>query len=178
MQGIHKVLLISGIDANRLQQHKNVVNAAKKAGVQHIVYTGVAMKDVNTSAIKPLMESHFQTEEYLKASGVAYTFLRNNLYTDGILMFAGEKVVDTGIFLPAGNGCVPYALRREMGEAAANVLLQQGHENKTYTITGSRLYSYADVAEVLSKLSGKKVQYTDADAATFSGYIKRAWLTR
>lgn len=65
MQGIEKVLLISTVDQHRLQQHKNVVNAAKKAGVNHLVYTGVSMKDVNSSAIKVLMESHFQTENYI-----------------------------------------------------------------------------------------------------------------
>src|SRR5690606_1690766 len=132
-----------------------------------IVYTGVSLKDVNTSAIKILMESHFQTEDYIKDSGLAYTFLRNTLYTDVIPMHVGEKVFETGILLPAGNGKVPYALRREMGEAAAKVLLQNGHENRTYEITGSELYSYTDVAQTLSELSGKSIAYTDVDATAF-----------
>ncbi len=173
MQGIEKVLLVSGNDPQRrLQQHKNVVDAAKKAGVKHIAFTSMAMKDVNTSAMKPFMENIFQTEDYIKESGMPYTFLRNTLYTDGIPMFAGEKVFETGIFLPAGNGKVPFALRREMGEVAANVLLQSGHENKTYTITGSDTYTYEDVAETLSALSGKTVTYTAADAATFPDLLK------
>lgn len=173
MQGIDKVLLISGIDQNRLQQHKNVVDAAKKAGVKHIAYTGVSLKDVKTSAIKPFMESHFQTEDYIKESGLTYTLLRNNLYADGIPFFAGEKVLETGIYLPSANGKVPYALRKEMGEAAANVLLQNGHENKTYEIAGNDLYSYEDVAKTLSELSGKTVSYTDADATTFPEQLKQ-----
>lgn len=173
MQGIDKVLLISGIDQNRLQQHKNVVDAAKKAGVKHIAYTGVSFKDANTSAIKPFMEAHFQTEDYIKESGLPYTFLRNTLYTDGIPFFAGEKVLETGIYLPSANGKVPYALRNEMGEASANVLLQNGHENKTYEITGNDLYSYEDVAKTLSELSGKTVSYTDADATTFPEQLKQ-----
>ncbi|MGK6352701.1 SDR family oxidoreductase [Parapedobacter sp. DT-150] len=174
MQGIDKVLLISGTDPQRLQQHRNVVDAAKKAGVSHLAYTSVSVKDVNTSAIKVLMETHFQTEDYIKESGLAYTFLRNTLYTDGIPMFVGENVFETGIALPAGNGKVPYALRSEMGEAAANVLLQNGHENKTYEITGNDLYSYADVAKVLTELSGKTVTYTDVDAAALSAQLKQA----
>jgi len=173
MQGIEKVLLISTIDHHRIQQHKNVIDAAKKASIKHIAYTGVSLKDVNTSAIKILMESHFQTEDYIKESGLAYTFLRNTLYTDIIPMHVGEKVFETGIFVPAGNGKVPYALRREMGEAAANALLQNGHENKTYEITGSELYSYSDVAQTLSELSGKNIAYTDVEATAFSEQLKQ-----
>lgn len=174
MQGIENVLLISTLDHHRIQQHKNVVDAAKKGGIKRIAYTGVSLKDVNTSAIKTLMESHFQTEDYIKESGLAYTFLRNTLYTDVIPMHVGEKVFESGIYLPAGDGKVPYALRREMGEAAANVLLQNGHENKTYEITGSELYSYTDVAQVLSELSGKNIAYTDVEATTFSELLKQS----
>ncbi|MFT3822905.1 MAG: SDR family oxidoreductase [Chitinophagaceae bacterium] len=174
MQGIDKVLLISTIDHHRLQQHQNVVDAAKRAGVKHILYTGVSLKDVNTSAIKILMESHFQTEDYIEKSGLKYTFLRNSLYADIIPFYVGEKVLERGIFLPAGNGKVPYALRREMGEATANVLLQDGHENKIYEITGSELYSYTDVAKALSELSGKNIEYTDVEATTLSEQLKQA----
>lgn len=173
MRGIEKVLLISTIDHHRLQQHQNVVDAAKNADVKHILYTGVSLKDVNNSAIKVLMESHFQTEEYIKESGLNYTFLRNTLYTDVIPSFVGEKVFETGIYLPAGNGKVPYALRREMGEAAANVLLGNGHENKVYEITGSELYSYTDVATALSELSNKNVVYTDVDAEELTEQLKQ-----
>ncbi|HTM98583.1 MAG TPA: SDR family oxidoreductase [Pedobacter sp.] len=172
MQGIEKVLLISTIDHQRYQQHKNVVDAAKKAGVKHIAYTGVTLKNVNTSAVKFLMDSHFETEDYIKESGLNYTFLRNSLYAEVIPMYVGENVFEKGIYLPTANGKVAYALRREMGEAAANVLLQNGHGNKTYQITGSELYSYQDVANELSSLSGKRINYTDADAATFPDKLK------
>jgi len=173
-QGIEKVLLISGTDPNRVQQHKNVVDAAKKAGTRHLVYTGISLKDIQTSAVKSVMGSHIQTEDYIKESGLPYTLLHNTLYTDGIPMFAGDNVFETGIVLPAGDGQVPYALRREMGEAAANVLLQDGHENKTYEITGGALYSYADVTKALSELSGKDIAYTDVDAVAFTEQIKQA----
>ncbi len=174
MQGVEKVLLISGTDHHRLRQHQAVVDAAKESGVMHIAYTGVPMKDADTAATKALMESHFQTEDYIKASGLAYTFLRNALYMDGIPFFTGDKVLERGIHMPAGDGKVPYAMRREMGEAAANVLLQDGHENKEYNITGSDLYSFEDVAQALTQLSGKQVTYTDTDAATFITELKAA----
>ncbi|MDG3581075.1 SDR family oxidoreductase [Galbibacter pacificus] len=172
-EGIEKLLLISTIDHNRAEQQKAVVDEAKKAGIKHIAYTGVSLKDVNKSATKKLMESHFQTEGHIKKSGLSYTFLRNSLYTDVIPMHVGEHVFETGIFLPAGNGKLPYALRREMGEAAANVLLQDGHENKTYEIAGSELYSYTDVAKALSEISGKEVNYTNANLKEFTQKLKQ-----
>lgn len=174
MQGIDKLLLISGVEMNRLQQHKNVVDAAKKAGVRHIVYTSISQRDLDNSAVKILMESHYQTEDYIKESGLTYTFLRNSLYADVIPIYVGEKVFETGIYYPAGNGKVAFALRREMGEAAANVLLQDGHGNKTYEITGSELNSFEDIARELSLLSGKTVRYTNADAGAFSDKLKES----
>jgi NAD(P)H dehydrogenase (quinone) len=172
MQGIEKLLLISGNGPNRLQQHKNVVAAAKKAGIKHIIFTSIALKDMKTSAIRSLMEDLYQAEDYIKESGLTYTVLRNTLYTGATPLFAGEKVIKTGINLPTGNGKVPFALRREMGEAAANTLLQNGHENQTYEITGSNLYSYGDVANALSALSGKTVNYADADPVKFPIQLK------
>ena len=172
MQGIEKVLLISGNGPTRLQQHKNAVAAAKKAGIRHIVFTSIALKDMKSSALRPLMEDLYQAEDYIRESGLTYTVLRNTLYTGATPLYGGEKVIKTGIYLPAGNGKVPFALRREMGEAAANLLLQNEHKNQTYEITGSDLYSYKDVADAFSALSGKTVNYADADPVTFPAKLK------
>jgi NAD(P)H dehydrogenase (quinone) len=172
MQGIEKLLLVSGNGPTRLQQHKNVVSAAKKAGVKHISFTSIALTDMKTSAIRPLMEDLYQAENFIKESGLTYTVLRNTLYTGATPLFGGEKVIKTGIRLPTGNGKVPFALRREMGEAAANSLLQNGHLNQTYEITAGELYSYEDVANALSALSGITVNYTDADPVTFPTQLR------
>lgn len=173
LQGIEKVLLISTTDPNRFQQHKNVVDTAKKAGVKFIVYTSVPLKDLNSAVAKPHLESHFQTEDYIKASGLAYAFLRNNIYADMIPVFVGEKVFETGIYLPAGDGKLPFALRREMGEGTANLLLQsEQHHFQTYDITNTALYSFEDVANVLSELSGKTITYTNVDLDAFKKTLK------
>src|SRR5699024_114865 len=75
VQGIDKVLLVSTVDHNRFQQQKNVVDEAKKTGVKHVAYTSGVLKDVDASPLKDHFKSHFQTEEYMKASGLSYTIL-------------------------------------------------------------------------------------------------------
>ncbi|MEZ0543093.1 SDR family oxidoreductase [Fibrella arboris] len=173
MQGIDTVLLIAGTDEdNRLRQHQHVVDAAKKAGVQRIAYTSRALKDRRTLA-NQLMEGHFQTEEYIKASGLGYTLFRNILYLDTIPLFVGPAVFDTGIRLPAGQGRVSFALRSEMGEAMANALLEPGTGNTSYELTGNASYSFGDVAATLTNLSGRDVRYTDTPAATFAEQMKQ-----
>jgi NAD(P)H dehydrogenase (quinone) len=173
MQGIEKVLLIAGTDEdNRLRQHKNVVDAAKKTGVQCIAYTSRALKDRNTLANK-LMEGHFQTEDYVKECGLNYILFRNILYMDTIGQFVGgERVFDTGINLPTGHGRVAFALRSEMGEAIANVLLESDRSNRIYQLTGSESYSFDDVAATLTDLSGKAVAYTPAEKSVFEAQMK------
>ena len=172
MQGIEKVLLIAGTDEeNRLRQHQNVVNAAKKAGVQCIAYTSRSLKDRSTLANK-LMEGHFQTEDSIKASGLNYTIFRNVLYMDTIPQFVGgEKVFETGINLPTGHGRVPFALRSEMGEAIAKVLLEGDRSNQVYKLTGSESYSFEDVATALTDLSGK-VDYTPTEKSAFEAQMR------
>lgn len=172
MENIDQVLLISSSDFNdRTGQHKNVVDAAKLAGVKHLLYTGVSMKEVSQSPVQPLMTDHFQTEEYIKTSGMAYTFLRHGLYFEVIPMFAGEKVVETGISFPTGDGKVAFAARKDLGEAIANLLAGEGHENKTYSLSGNQAYSFKDVAAELSALSQKTVAFNDLSPSEYESLL-------
>lgn len=167
MIGVDTVLLISaGDEGDRMQQHRNVVDAAKKAGVSCIAYTSRSLRD-RTTLVNQLMFDHFDTEDYIKESGLKYTIFRNALYMDVIPLFVGKQVFDTGIFQPAGDGKVAFALRQDMGEAMANVLLNEHCANKTYTFTGNASYSFYDVAAVLTELSGKEVKYTPVEIPAF-----------
>jgi NAD(P)H dehydrogenase (quinone) len=177
MQGVDKLLFVSSNDVLiRLSQHKNVVDAAKKANIGHILYTSAAMKNIDTSPLKSAMDAHFKTEGFIKESGLNFTMLRNTLYADNIRMFIGEKAVDKGIFFPAGNGKVAYATRADLAEATAVILTSTGHENKAYLLTGPKGYSFNDIATDLSALAGKTVAYTDADPAAFIDTLKKLGL--
>lgn len=173
MQGINSVLLISSSDFNdRIGQHKNVIDAAKAAGVQHIFYTGVAIKDIETSPLKPLLGDHFETEEYIKQSGLTYTFLRNSLYVDVVPMFIGANTIETGVFFPAGEGKVAFANRKDLAKAIAKIVAKSEHENKIFNLTGSQSHSFSEIASYLSELSGKEVPYISPSSADFENALK------
>ena len=174
MRGVDKVLLISGGNAhNGIQQHQHVVDAAKKANVGCIAYTGRALKDRRTLA-NQLMVRHFETEDYIIASGLRYVLFRNILYMDVLPLYLGPDVLDKGgIFLPAGQGKVAFALRSDMGEAIANVLADTTCDNQFYNFTGTEAYSFDDVATTLTELSGKQITYTPVDDSEFDARMKQ-----
>ena len=106
MENVDTVLLISsGDQGDRMQEHKNVIDTAKKKGVQNIAYTSRSLKDKNTLVNKLMME-HFLTEDYIKESGLKYVIFRNALYMDVLPLFVGKNVFEKGILQPARKGKV------------------------------------------------------------------------
>jgi NAD(P)H dehydrogenase (quinone) len=174
MAGVDTVLFISGGDqGDMMQEHKNIVDAAKNKGVKNIAYTSRCLRD-RATLVNQLMVRHFDTEDYIIASGLKYTFFRNILYMDAIPQFiGGNNAIERGIFLPAGDGKVSYALRNEMGEAMANVLLNEECSNNIYNFTGDTTYTFYDIAKALTELSGKEVKYTNVETVAFEGMMKQ-----
>src|SRR4051794_16609018 len=130
LQGADKVLLISGNEVGqRVAQHTAVVEAAKKAGVRHLVYTSAPHADSTPLVLAP---EHKATEEVILASGLPYTFLRNGWYHENYI----DKIkgaAETGELVgAAGAGLVASAARKDFADAAVAVLTGDGHENKVY----------------------------------------------
>jgi len=161
MEGITKVLLVSGGGGdNGLQQHKNVIDAAKNAGVNTLAYTSRCMKD-RYSLANDLMKRHFETEDYILSSGLNYIFFRNILYIDAMVALLGKNVLESGmISLPAGQGKASYALRADQAEAIGIVLAKDDLMNHIYDFTNTGTYSFDEVAETLTELSGNTIVYT------------------
>ncbi len=167
MEFVDTVLLISsGDQGDRMQEHKNVIDTAKKKGVQNIAYTSRSLKDKNT-LVNKLMTDHFLTEDYIKKSGLKYIIFRNALYMDVLPLFVGKHVFEKGIIQPAGNGKVAYALKAEQAEAMANALMTEKFENQTFNFTGGDAYSFYDVATALTELSNKEVIYKTVNVELF-----------
>jgi NAD(P)H dehydrogenase (quinone) len=175
-KGVEKMLLISGSDImKRSQQHENVIRAARETGILHILYTSFQrVNDTETSPIAMIAKAHIETERNIKSSGLAYTLLKNTLYADGLPFFLGEKVAETGVFFPAGNGKAAFALRRDMAEATATILSGTGHENKEYLFSNTESISFAGIADMLSGIFGRSIVYSNPSAEDFRNSLKKA----
>jgi len=177
-QNVDKLLLISSNDKkieNRTAQHINVIKAAKMAGVKHIVYTSFVRKPkFEDSAIALFQDSHVETEQFLKDSGIDYTILQNGIYLEMIPIFAGDKVAETGvIMLPAQEGKASWVLRDELAEAAAHVLTTEGHENKVYPLTNIESTSFDEIAKDMSGKLGKDVHFQSPPVDEFQATLKQ-----
>lgn len=167
---IDKLYFVSGNDMpNRNEQHKHVVDAAKEAGVKHVFYTSIPRKNETASSpIAMINDSHIRTEELLRASGLNYTLLKHNIYMDMLPIFLGDKLLETGVaYFPAGEGKVGFALRNDMAELAAALLIGDDHENKSYDVTNDKAVSFSDIASSVSKASGKAIKYVSPSKEEF-----------
>ncbi|RZK13701.1 MAG: NAD-dependent epimerase/dehydratase family protein, partial [Hymenobacter sp.] len=179
-QGVEQLLLVSSNDRgrveNRTAQHLNVLKAAQAAQVKHVVYTSFVTKPAfQNSAITDFLASHAQTEQAIKASGLAYTILQNGIYLEMISAFVGEKVAETGVIrFPAQAGKASWVLRAELAEAAAHVLTTAGHENQTYQLTNPEATSFQDIAHDLSGPLGQAVHYQSPPAEEFQATLQQA----
>jgi NAD(P)H dehydrogenase (quinone) len=147
----------------RTRQHEAAIDAAKAAGVRHVVYTsGLKPAPPNPAVVAP---SHHATEQALARSGLAWTVLRNSLYADYQLPEA-QRALDTGVLVHnRGRGTVAYVAREDCAAAAAAVLLQPGHERAVYEITGGESFSADDLAKLYAELGGKSVRVRAVDDA-------------
>jgi NAD(P)H dehydrogenase (quinone) len=165
-QGIDKALLVSTVAfSDRVSQHRNVIDAAKEAGVKHLFYTSIQRS--SDFVMPEVTESDLATEAYLKASGLAYTILHNGYYFEGLGYLIGTEVPESEIRVPAGEGKIAFVKRTELAAATAALLTSEGHDNQNYTLTGSEAYSFHDVARELSALAGRPITYHNSEVAPY-----------
>lgn len=159
-EGIGKVMLVSATAfTDRNTQHENVINAAKHAGVRHIVYMPIIKKAGSDFNMPQVTEEDHFVEKSLKASGLVYTLVRHPPFLENIQNYAGGHLLQEGVLAPAGSGRAAYASREDLAEAHAVVLSESGHEYKDYALYGGPAVSFADIAQILSDISGKPVPF-------------------
>ncbi|OIN58063.1 SDR family oxidoreductase [Arsenicibacter rosenii] len=169
LNGVDTLLLISGNEiGKRAAQHKNVIEAAQKAGVTWIVYTSLLHADTSTIS---LAGEHLATEALLAESGIPYTLLRNGWYTENYTGSIAGAVAGGAFLGSAGNGKISSAARQDFAEAAAVVLTTEGHQGKTYELAGDQAYTLTDLAAEMSKQTGKDIPYKNLPEGEYAAVL-------
>ena len=159
-EGVEKLMLISThAFTDRNTAHANVIDAAVKAGIKHLVFMPILRKAHSSFKMKEITEEDIFTEEKLLSSGLAYTLAKHPPFLDVLATYIGPRAHETGVRVPAGNGKFTAATRDDLAAAHATILTEGGHENETYRLTGDPPVSFSDIATILSKVHGTKVPY-------------------
>lgn len=172
--GADKVLLISSSEVGqRLAQHRNVIDAAKRAGVSLIAYTSLLHADRSPLA---LADEHKATEAYLAGSGIPFVLLRNGWYSENYLASVPAALAHDAFIGCAGEGRIASAARADYADAAAVVLTRAEQAGKVYELAGDEAYTLSELASELSRQAGKPVPYVNLPEAEFKGALLGAGL--
>ena len=162
--GAERMLLISGTRVGaRVAQHKAAIDAAAASGVRHIVYTSfIGIDDPANPA--EVRHDHIETERLIRASGCAWTMLRDAHYADAMILMAGPGVMASGQWVSnAGHGKEAMVWRDDCVASAVAVLTGNGHEGQIYNITGPELQTFADVTAIMAEVTGVALSYVPVD---------------
>lgn len=169
LAGIDTLLLISSSEiGQRATQHRNTIEAAKRMGVRRIVYTSLLRADRSELSLAP---EHLETEAMLKASGLAFTILRNGWYTENYTGSIGGALAGGALIGSAGQGRIASAARADYAAAAVKVLTTTGHDGQTYELAGDTAYTLTDLAAEISRQSGKAIPYRNLPQADYAAAL-------
>lgn len=168
--GIDRLLIISadGDNETRIRQHANAVAAAERAGVKFIAYTSLANAPKSTNLFAP---THKATEAAIMKTGIPYSFLRNNWYLENEIPSIQGVLAGAPWVTSAGNGKVGWALQQDYAQAAAAVLLGDGHENTIYELSGKPL-SQEEFVTILGNILNKEVPVQQVEDTAYAATMK------
>ena len=172
--GAERVLLISSPDLEtRTEQHRAAIAAAASVGVRHVVYTsGLNPEPPNPAVISA---SHYATEQALAASGLAWTVLRDSLYSEYQVPEAAQAIAAGTLTHNRGDGQIAYVSRRDCAAVAAAVLTGSGHEGHVNDVTGPELFTAGALAALYSELGGREVRDDPVDDEAFTEMLAGAF---
>lgn len=159
-KGVDRLLLVStdAVDqpGRRFAQHKAAIEAAKRAGVKHIVYTSMPKPEPGSPI--PFAPDHFGTEQALAASGMSWTVLRNSWYQENLFHSLPQVLKSGKWFSAAGDGKVAHVSREDCARAAATALIAANGANARYDITGGQALSTREIARLASEATGRPIE--------------------
>lgn len=167
-EGVEKIYLVSAVAfSDRLAQHKNVIAAAGRAGVRHVVYTSIQRINDELAPIEGVTDSDMATERMLEQSGLTYTIVQHPLYADDLPFLIGANAAKESFSAPAGQGRASFATFAELAEAGATLLTQTGYENRTCLLNAGQTWSFQDIADALARLTDKPIEYQPISVQAF-----------
>ncbi|MEH2392483.1 MAG: SDR family oxidoreductase [Nostoc sp.] len=169
VEGVERVFSLVPSTPNLVELETNLLNAIKLTSVQHIVKLSAIQATENSPA--SLFRDHWLGEQRFQESGIPFTLLRPNAFNQNLLVFAQSIKSENTFSAPLKDTKVGFIDTRDIALVAAKVLTENGHEGKTYTITGSELLSYQEVAEKLSAILDKKITYVDVTLEDFNNTL-------
>lgn len=177
MQGVRKVAVIFPNGEQQLALEKRVVDAAVTAGVEHVLKIS-SMESLPT-ARNPTHRVHWESEEYIRASGIAWTMVRPSFYMQNFLSNAATIKAEGKFYYPFGDkGAAALTDSRDAGFFAAHCLATTGHENKSYDVTSPDKLSFHDIAAVFSRELGRQIDYVPQDPAAYKAYLGKFLASR
>lgn len=158
LAGVETLFMVSAAEsADRVAEHRSIVDAAAAAGVRHVVYT--SFLGASPDAVFTLARDHAATEQHLRDSGMGWTFLRDAFYLDLVPQLVGDDGVIRG---PAGDGRAAFVAQEDVARSAVAVLRDPAaHSGATYELTGAESLSFAEAAELLSAARGTTISFHD-----------------
>ncbi|MDR3045983.1 MAG: SDR family oxidoreductase [Desulfovibrio sp.] len=167
--GVDRLLLISSSEVGvRVPQHRNVIEAAKRAGVGLVVYTSILHADTTPLG---LGAEHRETEALLRASGLPHVLLRNGWYTENYLASLPAALQHGAFMGSAGDGRIASAARADYAAAAVAVLTGEGQAGKVYELAGDTSYILAELAAEVSRRTGRQIGYTNLPQAEYRAML-------
>ncbi|MBN9295395.1 MAG: SDR family oxidoreductase [Filimonas sp.] len=171
-EGIEKAFLLTNSSEQAEQLQLNFVEAAQQAGVKHIVKLSQFAAEENSPV--RFLRYHARVEKRIKETGVAYTFLRPNLYMQGLLAFKDYIKAEGKFYASAGTAPISAVDVRDIASVAAKALTEPGHENKTYNITGEEALTHYEMAAILSRVLGREIAFIDVAPEQMGSALRAA----
>jgi uncharacterized protein YbjT (DUF2867 family) len=158
-RGAEKLFLLSSGDPSQVELQRNALDAARRAGVKHVVKMSALGADPNSPV--GLSRWHAQTEDELKKSGLAWTILQPHFFMQNLAMMAATIKTQGTLYAPLKDGKIAMVDARDIAAVAVRTLTEPGHEGKTYIVTGPEAISFQELAQQLGTVLGKPVKYVD-----------------
>lgn len=176
-EGADRVLIISTGELDlksdrRLKQHQAAVAAAKAAGISHLLYTSMPNPEPGSPVL--FAGDHYGTEQAIKASGIAYTIFRNGWYQENLFLALPHAIASGQWYTSAGDGRIAHAARDDMAASIAAGLASGSTESTTYTLTGPQAYTTAEIAALVSEVTGKPLEVVQLPDDALTEGVKAA----